>query len=74
MKFTNGYWLIRDGVTGSLVNRDDADDLTAALARWLDDDLGRSTAGLIAREHVVNTHAIEDEAKAIVQVYRGLLS
>ena len=66
--------LIRDGEIGSLVPRDDADALTAALARWLDDDAGRETAGRAAREHVATNHAIEGEARAIVEVYRKLLA
>lgn len=65
--------LIREDVTGSLVAKDDADALTTALARWLDDDAGRVAAGLAARAHVVANHAIEEEARAIVGVYRGLL-
>lgn len=66
--------LIRDGETGSLVPRDDADALTAALARWLDDDAGRVAAGAAARAHVAQNHAIEGEARAIVAVYRKLLA
>ena len=66
--------LIREDVTGSLVAKDDADALTAALARWLDDDAGRETAGRAAREHVATNHAIEGEARAIVEVYRKLLA
>lgn len=65
--------LIRDGETGSLVPRDDAPALTAALARWLDDDAGRAAAGRAARAHVAQNHAIEGEARALVQVYRDLL-
>ena len=65
--------LIRDGVTGSLVARDDADALTAALAHWLDDDAARAQAGRDARAHVEVHHAIEGEARALVQVYRDLL-
>ncbi|MFJ1293122.1 glycosyltransferase [Paracoccus yeei] len=66
--------LIRDGETGSLVARDDADALTAALARWLDDDAARAAAGAAARAHVAQNHAIEGEARAIVAVYRKLLA
>ncbi|TGN61943.1 glycosyltransferase family 1 protein [Paracoccus liaowanqingii] len=66
--------LIRDGRTGSLVPIDDAPALTAALARWLDDDPGRVAAGQAARAHVAQTHAIEGEARALVQVYRDLLA
>lgn len=65
--------LIRDGQTGSLVPKDDAPALTAALARWLDDDAGRAAAGQAARAHVSANHAIEGEARAIVDVYRSLL-
>ena len=65
--------LIRDGQTGSLVPKDDAPALTAALARWLDDDAGRAAAGQAARAHVTANHAIEGEAQAITAVYRSLL-
>lgn len=65
--------LIRDGQTGSLVPKDDAPALTAALERWLDDDAGRAAAGQAARAHVAANHAIEGEAQAITAVYRSLL-
>lgn len=66
--------LIRDGETGSLVPPDDLDALTAALARWLDDDAGRIAAGLAARANVEANHSIETEARAIVDVYQRLLA
>ena len=66
--------LIREDETGSLVPREDVDALTRALARWLDDDAGRQAAGQAARAHVQTNHAIEGEAQAITQVYRGLLA
>lgn len=66
--------LIREDETGSLVPREDVDALTRALARWLDDDAGRQAAGQAARTHVQANHAIEGEAQAITQVYRGLLA
>ena len=66
--------LIRDGETGSLVAREDVDALTDALARWLDDDAARQAAGQAARAHVAQNHAIEGEARAIVEVYRRLLA
>lgn len=65
--------LIRDGETGTLVARDDAQALTQALAHWLDDDAARSRAGQAAQAHVAANHAIEGEARAIVAVYQGLL-
>ncbi|HRO15454.1 MAG TPA: glycosyltransferase family 4 protein [Paracoccus sp. (in: a-proteobacteria)] len=60
--------LIRDGETGTLIPRGDADALIAAMDRWLSDDAGRVAAGRAAR------HDIEAEARAIVQVYRRLLA
>ncbi len=66
--------LIREAETGSLVARDDADALTDALARWLDDDAARQAAGQAARAHVQANYAIEAEAAAIVDVYRKLLA
>ena len=66
--------LIRDGVTGSLVPPDDLDALTEALRYWLDDPAARVAAGRTARNHVTHNHSIEDEARAIVDVYRGLLA
>ncbi|WP_134682206.1 glycosyltransferase family 4 protein [Paracoccus ravus] len=66
--------LIREGETGSLVAREDADALTEALERWLDDDAMREAARQAARLHVATNHAIEGEARAIVEVYRKLLA
>lgn len=66
--------LIRDGVTGSLIPADDGKALSAALARWLDDDEGRRAAGRAARAHVVENHAIEGEAAALVALYHQMLA
>ena len=66
--------LLRDGETGTLIPRDDAPMLAAALDRWLSDPEGRVTAGTAARAHVTANHAIEGEARAIVAVYRRLLT
>ena len=66
--------LIREGETGSLVPPDDLDALTEALRYWLDTPAAREAAGVAARAHVVENHSIEDEARAIVGVYRGLLA
>lgn len=66
--------LIRDGETGSLVPSGDAEALTAALARWLDDPAARAGAGRAARAHVASHHGIEAEARALVAVYRRLLA
>jgi mannosyltransferase len=66
--------IIRDGETGSLVETGDLDSLTAALARWLNDDAGRAAAGRAARDHVVTNHSIETEARALVEIYNQLLA
>ncbi len=66
--------LIRDGVTGSLIPADAGKALSTALARWLDDDAARRAAGLAARAHVVENHAIEHEAAALVALYRRMLA
>ncbi|OJH45028.1 glycosyltransferase family 4 protein [Paracoccus sp. SM22M-07] len=66
--------LIRDGETGSLVSKEDAPALTAALDRWLGDDAARATAGRAARDHVATNHAIEGEARALVDIYHDLLA
>lgn len=65
--------LIQDGVTGTLIPPGDADALTAALAHWLDNDAARREAGKVARDDMVQHHSITEEARAIVDVYRGLL-
>lgn len=66
--------LIAEGETGSLVPPGDAEALTSAMARWLDDPEGRAAAGRAARAHVAVHHGIEAEARAIVAVYRRLLA
>lgn len=66
--------LIREGQTGSLIPADDGPALTDALARWLDDDAARVAAGHAARTHVAQNHAIEGEARALVQIYNDLLA
>lgn len=66
--------LIREGETGSLIPPGDADALTAALARWLDDPAARAAAGRAARAHVAERHGIEAEARAITAVYRRMLA
>ncbi|WBU53425.1 glycosyltransferase family 4 protein [Paracoccus sp. SCSIO 75233] len=66
--------LIRNGETGSLVATDEQDALTEAVRHWLDDPVAREAAGRAALAHVTQNHAIEGEARAIVNVYRKLLA
>lgn len=66
--------LIDDPRTGSLVPPQDGPAMQQAIAHWLDDDAARLAASRAARAHVLAHHSIETEARAIVQVYRGLLA
>lgn len=66
--------LIKDGVTGSIVETGDLDSLTDALRHWLDDTAAREAAGIAARQHIMTNHAIEGEARALVAIYNELLS
>ena len=59
--------------TGSLVPAGDALALTAALASWIDAPARLVAAGTAARAHVLAHHRIEDEAAALVEVYRQML-
>lgn len=64
---------IRDGVTGRLVARDDAQALAGALAAMLDDPAGLAAAGQAARVHVLAHFTITREAEALIDVYEALL-
>jgi mannosyltransferase len=65
--------LIREGITGSLVPPGDAVALTEAIRTWIDDRPRLAAAGPLARAHVLANHRIEDEANALVAIYRQLL-
>ncbi len=58
---------------GTLIDTS-AEALTAALDRWLDDPAALAEAGAKARAHVLAHHRIEDEAAALVQIYREMLA
>ncbi|MFZ1727644.1 MAG: glycosyltransferase family 4 protein [Albidovulum sp.] len=60
--------------TGSLVPPDDIATLTAAIAPWLDDGALRRNGSASALARIVTRFRIEDEASAIVAVYRRLLA
>lgn len=66
--------LIRDGETGSLAETGDQQALTAALGHWLKNDAARAKAGQTARTHVMENHAIETEARALIAIYQDLLA
>lgn len=65
--------LIVDGHTGRLVDIEDLDALTAAVAVLLDDPVIRAEWGENAAKHVEKRFRIESEAEAINRVYRQLL-
>ncbi|WP_298935810.1 glycosyltransferase family 4 protein [uncultured Ruegeria sp.] len=65
---------IEDGVTGCLVEKDNAPELALALRSMLDDPAKLTAAGQAARARVEQKFRIEGEAEAIVRVYRSLLS
>ena len=64
---------IQDGVTGRLVEKDNAEALAQALRDMLADPGKMAKAGAAARQHVEQNFRIEGEAEAIVKVYRTLL-
>lgn len=66
--------LVAPGETGDLVAPDDIPALAAATAPWLDDPAKRAAGGQAARARVENGFRIEDEAAALVAVYRELLA
>lgn len=65
--------LIAPGETGDLVPPDDIPALSTAIAPWLDQHDMRHAAGIAARNRVENGFRIEDEAAALVDLYRELL-
>ena len=65
--------LIRDGETGTLVPPGDGAALTEAIRGWIDDRPRLAAAGPVARAHVLAHHRIEDEAAALVAIYREIL-
>ncbi|KIC40984.1 glycosyl transferase family 1 [Ruegeria sp. ANG-S4] len=64
---------IEDGMTGRLIEKDDAAALADALQDMLSDPDKLKAAGRAARTHVEQNFRIESEAQAIVGVYRALL-
>jgi mannosyltransferase len=59
--------------TGALVPPDDIPALAAGVAPFLDDAQLRQNAGTTARAHVENGFRLQDEADALIAIYRSLL-
>ncbi|MFO7772300.1 MAG: glycosyltransferase family 4 protein [Roseovarius gahaiensis] len=65
--------LVQDGQTGTLVDVEDLEAMTAATARLLDDADLRAEWSRNARTHAADHCRIEQEAEALCAIYRGLL-
>lgn len=66
--------LLVPGTTGRLIAPGDAQQMAEAAAGYLDDPDRLAREGAAGRTHVLNRFRIEDEARAIVGVYRRLLA
>ncbi|WP_127110683.1 glycosyltransferase family 4 protein [Pararhodobacter zhoushanensis] len=60
--------------TGASVPPDDIPALAAGVAPFLDDAQMRQSAGTAARAHVENGFRLQDEADALIAIYRRLLA
>lgn len=60
--------------TGKLVDPQDQAAMQAAIAAFLDHPDMMAEAGSAARNHAVRNHGIEAEARALVEIYREMLS
>jgi mannosyltransferase len=66
--------VIHDGETGILVPTDDADALTAAIETVMRDLNAAAAMGVRARQSVMENFSLDAEARAIADVYRGVLA
>lgn len=66
-------WVVTDE-TGAIFKVGELDDLTSNLDRLLEDPEELARMGGKARDHVVRNHSIANEAKAINELYKRLLS
>ena len=66
--------LIQDGQTGLLVKRDDAQSLSSAIIRLLDDEILAEKLGQSARNNVLSSITFDHAAKRLISCYERLLS
>ncbi|MCH2249727.1 MAG: glycosyltransferase family 4 protein [Cognatishimia sp.] len=66
--------IVTDPAIGRVVAPDDIPALTKACADMLENRNTLAEAGIAARQHVERHFAIENEARALVEVYQGLLA
>lgn len=71
-----GFWpeLISDGEDGYLVPVKDTDALKGAIMKVTEDPEHTRKMGQLAREKIVSSYRIEDEAEGILKVYKKLFS
>lgn len=65
--------IVTDPAVGSVVAPDDIPALTKACADMLENRNTLAEAGIAARQHVERYFSIQNEARALVDVYQGLL-
>ncbi|MDO5620221.1 MAG: glycosyltransferase family 4 protein [Paracoccus sp. (in: a-proteobacteria)] len=59
--------------TGTLIVPEDGAAMDSAIARWLDDPALLAAGQRAARDHAIQNHGIEAEARALVDLYRRML-
>ncbi len=65
--------LIADGTTGTLIDPNDVPGLARAITPYLDDPALRERTAQAARPHVEAEFRIENEAQALIALYRDML-
>lgn len=61
--------LIEDGVTGTLIPRDDLGAMVAAAERWMGDDAGLEKAGEASLDHARARFPLAGEARRLIDLY-----
>lgn len=60
--------LIEDGVTGTLIPRDDMSAMVTAAERWMGDEVGRGQAAQNSRVHAAARFSIEGEVRRLEEI------